>query len=124
MARVWWTERIENGLEIVSMPDYLPVTIFADSTGQYTEDECVNDNLVEIPVPNDLLYQWWIETCERFGPFEAEFMSDGQIPINEDGFKRWVWEESTAMDTEWPCCSCDTLYDWLRDHNYYWKRLD
>lgn len=125
MARTWMTVTENHAhfgdWDTVRMPDYLPVTIFADSTGQYTEEEYCVDNLLEIPVPKDLLYQWWIEQWENGNKFYAEFTGDGLLPMDESGFLTWVWEESVADDTE---LDVDTLYDWLKRHNYFWKRLD
>ena len=89
--------------ETVEMPDYLPVTIYADTTRQFSEDEIEEmqnstwGQMIEIPVPEDLLKEWFDGTDEEF----------------------WQWfnEESTADD-------CDSLYGWLVAHNYTWKRLD
>lgn len=83
---------------------YLPVTIYADTTRQYSEEEIEEmmdkelwGQMIEIPVPEDLLKEWFDGTDEEFW--------------------RWFNDESTADDT-------DTLYDWLVAHNYTWKRLD
>lgn len=97
--------------ETVEMPDYLPVTIYADTTRQYTEEEIEEmmerdfwGQMIEIPVPENLLFKWWQET------FDKDCFS-------RDEFHEWFYEESTADDT-------DTMYDWLVAHNYTWKRLD
>ncbi len=110
--------------DVVRMPDYLPVTIYKDTTDQYTEEEItefIRSNLffsemVEIPVPNDLLKQWWYE-CLEFDREQGDEPEGGWAPVTDDDFLRWVWKESTADDTQ-------NLYDWLCDHNYFWKRLD
>ena len=86
---------------------YVPVTIYADTTRQYSEEEIEEmmnstwGQMMEIPVPKDLLFQWF---------------NDHQ-PSTYEEFEHWFYEESTADD-------CDTLYDWLCEHGYFWKRLD
>ena len=128
MARTWMivTENHAHfgDWDIVRMPDYLPVTIYKDTTDQYTEEEItefIRSNLffsemVEIPVPNDLLKQWWYE-CLEFDREQGDEPEGGWAPVTDDDFLRWVWKESTADDTI-------NLYDWLCDHGYFWKRLD
>ena len=90
--------------ETVEMPDYLPVTIYADTTGQYSENEIEEmmerdfwGQMIEIPVPENLFKEWFDGTDEEFW--------------------KWFNDESTADDT-------DTIYDWLVAHNYCWKRID
>ena len=120
--RTWITVKEKNGREYVDMPDYLPVTIYADTTGQFTEEEIEqmqNSNwgqMIEIPVPADLLKQWW-DDCLEFDREYGDEPEDGWGEVTDDDFWRWYKEESTADD-------CDSLYDWLVDHNYHWKRLD
>lgn len=84
-----------------------PVSIYKDTTGQYTDYECDIDNCVEIPVPEDLLIQWFMDSDCWNPKYSAEILED---------LYKWVYEESTCDET------CD-LYLWLCDHGYYWKRL-
>lgn len=109
----------------VEMPGYLPVTIYADTTHQFSEgeiEEMMNGKwgqMIEIPVPEDLLFQWFFETwnyAETLKDPEAVEFGLSMETAKED-FRTWFKEESTADD-------CDTLYDWLVKHNYCWKRLD
>ena len=97
------------------MKKLLPVTIYADTTGQFTDEECDRDNTVEILVPRDLLYQWFVETCQNDGPFFEEFTGTDPIPVTERGFLKWVYAESTADDTV-------ELYHWLNVHGFTWTR--
>ena len=116
MARTWMivTEKHSHfgDRDVVRMPDYLPVTIYADTTRQYSEeeiDEMMNDTwgqMMEIPVPENLLFQWWCD--DQYDNIET---------ATREEFEKWFYEESTADD-------CDTLYSWLCKHNYFWKRLD
>ena len=110
----------------VEMPDYLPVTIYVDTTRQFSEQEIEEfmnspslfSEMMEIPVPKDLLFQWWCETWnygETLKNPEAIKFGLSMETAKED-FWTWFHEESTADDT-------DTLYDWLCKHNYFWKRL-
>ena len=113
MARTWMKEQenARGGVDVY-MPDYLPVTIYADTTRQYSEeeiDEMMNDTwgqMMEIPVPENLLFQWWCD--DQYDNIET---------ATREEFEKWFYEESTADD-------CDTLYSWLCKHNYFWKRLD
>lgn len=102
----------------IDMPDYYPVTIYKDTTGQYTDDECDRDNCVEIPVPKQLLLQWFRKEWNIDRDFEHMNKEYGytEADVLED-LKTWVYEESTADDSV-------NIYGWLMDHGYYWKRLD
>ena len=68
--------------------------------------------VVHITVPRKLLFDWWIEQGEHKREFGV-----GYIPETEDGLITWLREEYTWDETY-------DLYDWLKAHNYYWKRLD
>lgn len=88
----------------------LPVTIYADTTDQYTEEEIeemqgIFGQMIEIEVPEDLLFQWFVE----------QEWEDYSTDIKD--FYRWVYEESVADDA-------DTLFDWLVAHGFHWKRSD
>lgn len=78
------------------------VPVYADETGQYTDEECDFDNVVEIPVPQDMMLQFFAERGN---------------PMTEDKLNVWRWEESTCDDTI-------GLINWLVAHNYTWKRID
>ena len=103
--------------EHISMDGFFPISIYKDTTGQYTDEECDRNNCVEIPVPKNLVIQWFHDTWN----IEAAFGKFGELGYTEDEFLRdvyfWVYEESTCDET-------NDLYDWLCKHNYYWKRLD
>ena len=100
-----------------------PVTIYKDTTGQYSDAEIENSqdmfsNMVEILVPEDLLWQWYME-CAEFDREQCLEMEpdDGWGEITKEDMVRWVYEESTADDTT-------SLYDWLKKHGFNWKRPD
>ena len=96
----------------------LPVGIWKDTTNQYTDEECDKDNELVIPVPQDLLFKWYMENAEFDREQCPEYMPEGgwpDIPISD--MLRWLWEEYTLDET-------DGLYYWLTQHGYYWKRLD
>lgn len=123
MARTQWMFNwqwtyADKEWETVDMPGYFPVSVYKDSTGQYTDKECDDDNVVEIPVPENLLWQWWLE-CLEFDrdPRWNKEPDDGWGEVTRDDLIRWVYHESTCDDTY-------MLYEWLCYHNYYWKRLD
>ena len=58
-----WTYK-DKKWDSADMYGYFPVPVYKDTTGQYTDEECDEDNCVEIPVPEDLLWQWWCEGLE------------------------------------------------------------
>lgn len=101
---IWETiyEKTSNATKTV-----YPVSIYKDTTRQYTDDECDIDNCVEIPVPEDLLIQWFMDSNCWNQKVSTEILED---------LRKWVYEESTCDET------CD-LYDWLCAHGYYWRRL-
>ncbi len=105
--------------DTVIVPGYSPVPIYKDSTMQYTDEECDEDNVVEIPIPDVLLWKWWLE-CLEFDRSQPEAKAyepdDGWDEPTWDDLKHWIYEESTCDDTI-------MLYEWLCDHGYYWKRL-
>lgn len=82
---------------------FLPIGIWKDTTDQYSDEECDDDNYVEIPVPQYLLWQWYKENVK----------SDGTI----EDMLFWLFEEYTCDETA-------ELYYWLTEHNYFWKRID
>ena len=116
MYTLHWTYAKKEWDQTV-MFGFYPISIYKDTTGQYTDVECDDDNVVEIPVPIDLLWQWFVE-CAEFDREECCWTpEDGWCDLTRDDLKKWVFEESTCDDTQ-------NLYDWLCNHNYFWKRLD
>ena len=103
--------------DTVTMFGYYPISVYKDTTGQYTDEECDEDNIVEIPVPADLLWQWWLE-CLEFDrdPRWNDEPEGGWDEPTRDDLNRWVYKEYTCDDTY-------MLIDWLKEHNYIWKRI-
>ena len=112
-----------NSMQFMAKDDYsewmeknkmVCVTMYASDTDLFTEDEIeemVNSKeyyteMIDVPVPKDLLFQWFCEWADGSG-----------YQKNMDDFMRWLCDESTADDA-------DGLYYWLCAHNYFWKRLD
>ena len=117
---IWHFTYGKKEWDTVIMPEYFPVSIYKDSTGQYTDEECDEDNCVEIPVPRPLLWKWWLE-CLEFDRSQPESKAyepkDGWDEPTWDDLSHWIYDESTCDDTY-------MLYEWLCNHNYFWKRLD
>ena len=114
----------EHEWDKIIMSDYLPVTIYADTTGQYSEEEIEKmqdefwGQMIDIPVPENLLKKWWYECLEFDREWGVGWMpEDGWPEVSDDDFRHWLHAESTADDT-------NSLYDWLVAHNYTWKRID
>ena len=116
----WHWKYRDKEWDTVDMPEFFGITIYKSTTGQYTEEEMEEfenspdmcSEVVHIPVPRKLLFDWWIEQGEHKREFGV-----GYIPETEDGLITWLREEYTWDETY-------DLYDWLKAHNYYWKRLD
>lgn len=90
------------------------MTVWADSTHQYTETECDRDNMVDIELPRRLVYDYY---KNHEAEFVAETMDELRIPKEECTFDKWAKEVYTCMDT-------DELFDYARMHGYEWKRSD
>lgn len=83
----------------------IPVTVYCDSTGLYTEEECNENNLCDIYFPEDIVYEWFIQNqINRDIDYDLDF---------------WTWynDEYTADDT-------DGLYLFAECEGFYGKRLD
>lgn len=103
---------------LIDMPGMLPVSFYKDITGQYTDEECDLDNVVEIPVPEDLLLQWFRKEWHIDDSFDRYSQEFGYTESDvKDDLKTWVYQESTCDDTI-------ELFQWLEDHGYTWKRID
>lgn len=104
------------------MDNILSVQIYADTTGQYSEEEILQMQdtdegaVISIPVPEKLLKQWWFD-CLEFDRQQVPVPEGGWPTVTDDDFYRWWNEESMTQDL-------DSLYDWLVAHNYHWYRLD
>lgn len=110
---IQWTFKYgDETWDRVIMPGYYPVPFYKDITGMYTDEECDDDNCVEIPVPEDLLWEWFT-TESNYSEDE-----DGEAAyLTRDDLVKWVYEESICDETIW-------LFEWLQDHKFFWKRLD
>ena len=124
--RTWMTQSVVQRANFrwieTDMNDYYPVSIYKSTTGQYTDDE-IDDpcdpwsNIVEIPVPKDLILQWFRQEYNIDRDFDRLNKEFGYTEEDVDTDLRiWIYEESTCDET------CE-LYDWLCKHNYFWKRL-
>lgn len=83
----------------------IPVCVYADTTGLYTDEECDFDNLCYIDFPEDIVLDWFIQ---------------GKINDNIDrdlDFWTWYNDEYTADDT-------DGLYLFAEAFGFHGKRLD
>lgn len=92
--------------------DYYYITIYADNTGWYTEDELNWSNMVDIKVPRELMLQWYEENPE----LEANAIKELKL-TGSCGFYRWLMEVSE-------CNMTDGLFAWLVDHGYTPNKSD
>ena len=91
--------------EKANLGEIIPVEIYADTTGQFSEEEILamqeseTGAVITIPVPKDLLLAWYAEH-----------------PVNNYDFRTWWTRYSITPEL-------DTLYAWLQEHGYCWRRL-
>lgn len=83
----------------------IPVCVYADTTGLYTDEECDFDNLCYIDFPENIVLDWFIQG-----------QINGRID-RELGFVKWYNDEYTADDT-------DGLYQFAEAFGFHGKRLD
>lgn len=90
------------------------MTVWADTTGQYTEEECHFDNLCIIELPRRIVYSYY---KEHEADFVAETMAELSIPKAECTFDKWVNNVYTCEDT-------DGLFQYAVVNGYHWQRPD
>ena len=76
---------------------YTTVSIYCDSTGQFSERECEKDNLVDIDFPDHIVHAWY------------EIHTD-----TEKTYDAWL-DTFTADET-------DGLYEFAKQYGFEWKR--
>lgn len=82
----------------------IPVTIYCDSTGLFSETECNTDNLIDMLFPGWIVNEWYKKN-ERIFAFKCE--AEGY----EANAYNWYTEVYTADDT-------DGLYDFAIEKGY------
>ena len=82
----------------------IPVTIYCDSTGLFSETECNTDNLTDMLFPEWIVNEWYKEN-ERVFAFKCEAAGYEANAYN------WYTEVYTADDT-------DGLYDFAVEKGY------
>lgn len=90
------------------------VDVYADTTRQYTEDECNVDNICTIELPRRIVYDFYME---NEADFVAETAHELGIPKEKCTFDKWI----TSVYT---CCDTNNLFKYADFHGYRWKRPD
>lgn len=88
------------------------ITIYADNTPWYTEEELIHSNMVDIKVPKDLLIQWYKEN--------PDLETNAVKELNGEtccGFFRWLMQFSDCDMTE-------GLFSWLINHGFEPRKED
>ncbi len=81
------------------------IDIYADTTGQYSEDECQYCNCASVQIPERIVRQWYEE---NFGKEEKLYFCGDEF---ENTFETWLKEVYTCDDT-------DGLYDFSVSHGF------
>lgn len=90
------------------------VDVYADTTGQYTQEECDWDNICTIDIPRLIVYGYY---KEHEAEFVAETMNELSIPRAECTFDNWYHSVYT-------CCDTDNLFQYAVVRGYHWNRPD
>lgn len=83
----------------------IPVCVYCDSTGLFSETECERENLTDMYFPVWILEEWYKKNEKDF---IAECKTDS---LKEPCFETWFNEVYTADDT-------DGFYDFAVEHGY------
>ena len=87
-------------------------SVYCDSTGLYTDEECFDDNLCDLYFPEWIVREWYkTNECDLV----YITMRELHIPESEVTFEKWFYEASTAMDT-------DGLYDFALERGFKAER--
>lgn len=79
----------------------IAIDIYADTTGQYSEDEIFYCNTVEVRIPEQIVRDWFEENCRDVTDFECY----------EPTFESWLKNVYTCDDT-------DGLYSYSKERGY------
>lgn len=101
------------------------VTVYADSTGLFSEDECNYDNLCEVCFPEEIVIEWYNENKNAC---DEDTSRDLRKLISECTYEDWINDVYTADGT-------DGLYEFalkrgfdcglgINDHSYVFYRDD
>lgn len=77
--------------------ELIPVCVYADSTGLYTEEEYLYWNLCDIMFPKWIVMKWY-EGCKK--TFKRKTAYELGVPESEVTFDMWYNDVYTADDTE------------------------
>lgn len=82
------------------------IGMYADQTGQFTEEEIAFDNWCEVDIPKEILRKWYEENN-----LAEETAYELKKPIEDVTFEDWYNEVSYGDDT-------DGLYDYSVKHGF------
>ena len=89
----------------------ITMTIYCDTTGLFTEEECNQENLCEMDFPEKLVRGWYESRKEEF---DADIDVEWSIGKKEHTFENWL-DSYTADGT-------DGLYDFCAARGFVGKR--
>ena len=80
--------------------EMIPVTVYCDSTGLYSDEECEIENLTEIMLPRTIVEAWYYE---HMSEFDTDTVNELKIPMAESTFDLWYSDVYTAESTDGIC---------------------
>ena len=87
--------------------EMINVCIYADTTGLFSESECISDNLIDMDFPLWIVVKWY----DAHPEFRQETAGELKKEIDNVTFFDWLNEVSWAGDT-------DGLFDFSIMHGY------
>ena len=92
--------------------EMVDVTVYCDSSGLFSEEECEQDNLCELAFPLVLLREYYDQNRQAY---ENEQIAHLKCRPEECSFEAWLEDAYTADST-------DALCDYARQRQFYPKR--
>lgn len=79
----------------VKMNEAMIVTVYADDTGLFTEEECNFNNMVDLVVPGWVVKEWYEKHIDDL---KTDTMTELGVSEEDATFDRWVNEVCTCDD--------------------------
>lgn len=95
------------------MEEMITMSVFADTTHQYTEEEIEKDNIAEIELPRRIVWDFYKANEKQFMAVSGAYF---EIPPARCNFLDWL--------ASYTCTDTDELFDFAVQKGFTWKRPD